>query len=161
MLREVTDFLNGFAVLNLILYCMWQLRPYFTVLHLDFISYNKVKSSFSSPHKIHTFSWLSPVKTWGGWGVLLFGCTFAKTYFVISSKLFHNSISRQAWTHQCEFMSNFLKDCQFYSTKKCRELYFRFTWICVHPTCLLTVTYVKESFRPFVIDEISLESSRL
>jgi hypothetical protein len=30
-----------------------------------------------------------------GW-VLLFGCTFAKTYFVISFKLSHNSINRQA-----------------------------------------------------------------
>jgi len=33
------------------------------------------------------------LKLGGGW-LLLFGCTFAKTYFVISSKLSHNSISR-------------------------------------------------------------------
>ena len=148
----------------MLLYYIWQLRPYFTVLHLDFISYNKLKSSFTLSHKIHALSCLSPFKTWGGWdgGVLLFGCTFAKTYFVISSKLSHNSISRQVWTHQCEYVSYFLKAvCQFCSTKKCRELYFLFAWICFHTTCLLTVTYEKESFRSFVIDEISLESSRL
>jgi hypothetical protein len=68
----------------------------------------------------------------------------------------HEPISVNAWA------TYFLKAvCQLFSTKQCRELYFLFAWICFHTTCLLTVTYEKESFRHFVIDEISLESSRL
>lgn len=137
MLWGVTDFWNGIAVY-----------------------YNKLKNSFSLSHKIHVLSWLSPFKTWVG--VSLFVCTFAKTYFVISSKLSHNSISRQVWTDLCEYVSYFLKAVrQFYFTKKCRELYILFAWNCFHNTCLLAFTYKKESFRSFVIDEISLESSRL
>jgi len=144
----------------MLLYYMWQLRPYLTVLHLDFISYNKLEISFSLPHKIHAFSWLSPVKTWGEECCCL-GVPVQKL-ILLSHPDSHISISRQAWTHQCEYMSCFLKAVfQFYSTKKCRELYFLFAWIFVHTTCLLTVTYEKESFRPFIIDEISLESSRL